>query len=152
MGLSRRRGGVADVPQAWVPRSVVPLISLRLLQRGLGAVFFASRLSQLGMLVASGAALAYGRAFKSAKVDQLPDLTVISGLPRWAYPRGGVTVGRVFLTGPQPTAALLRHESRHVEQWRTYGLAMPILYWLAGRDAHSNWFEVEAGLDDGGYL
>ena len=79
-------------------------------------------------------------------------LRVFWGLPKWAYPRGGVCVGSVFLTGPKPSAKVVQHEARHALQWRRYGLAMPILYWLAGSDPFTNRFEVEAGLRDGGYL
>ncbi|MEG8036152.1 hypothetical protein QP157_12770 [Sphingomonas sp. LR61] len=46
---------------------------------------------------------------------------------------------------------MLRHERVHVEQWRRYGMLMPVLYAVAGRDPLRNRFEVEAGLEDGGY-
>lgn len=141
-----------DATEQWEPRRVVPSVSLRLLQRALGSVFFASTLSRLGMVVASKAALGYARQFKSATVRKVDGLTVVSGLPTRAYPRGGLCVGSVFLTGPEPTSSVLRHEGQHAKQWRTYGLAMPLLYWLAGRDAKRNWFEVDAGLEDGGYV
>ena len=45
-----------------------------------------------------------------------------------------------------------RHELVHVEQWRHYGLAMPLLYALAGHNPLRNRFEIEAGLEDGGYV
>ena len=136
----------------WKPRRVIPMISIRLLQKGLGTVFFASGLSALGKHAASRLALCYGRQFKSASIRKDGELTVVTGLPKRAYPRGGICVGDVFLTGPQPRPSVLRHEAQHARQWRIYGLAMPVLYWLAGSDPHRNWFEVEAGLSDGGYL
>ena len=37
-------------------------------------------------------------------------------------------------------------------QWYRYGALFPLLYAVAGRDALSNRFEIEAGLEDGGYL
>lgn len=78
-------------------------------------------------------------------------LRVVSGLPGWAYPRGGVCIGDTFLTGPAPAASVLRHEARHVLQWRTLGLALPFLYWAAGSNPYTNRFEIEAGLEEGGY-
>jgi len=47
---------------------------------------------------------------------------------------------------------VLRHERVHREQWKRYGLALPLLYWLSGRDPQRNRFEIEAGLKDGGYI
>jgi hypothetical protein len=47
---------------------------------------------------------------------------------------------------------VLEHEAVHREQWRRYGLAMPLLYLAAGSEARTNRFEVEAGLEKGGYL
>jgi len=33
-----------------------------------------------------------------------------------------------------------------------HGLLLPVLYALAGRDPSRNCFEIEAGLEDGGYV
>ena len=33
------------------------------------------------------------------------------------------------------SAGALAHEAVHVRQWRRYGMLMPLLYALAGRDA-----------------
>ncbi len=76
---------------------------------------------------------------------------VIAGLPRWAFGRGGTTIGAVYLTRDATSDRVLEHEAVHRAQWRRYGLAMPILYLAAGSDAHSNRFEIEAGLEKGGY-
>lgn len=78
-----------------------------------------------------------------------------------------VTVGDVVLlrmTREQALRrpALLRHEARHAAQWAwwlgplgflpAYGLAAA-WSWLRLRDAAlGNWFEVDAGLEDGGYV
>jgi hypothetical protein len=51
-----------------------------------------------------------------------------------------------------PDDRVLRHEAVHKEQWLRYGLLMPFLYLLAGRDPLRNRFEIEAGLEDGHYL
>ncbi len=101
-------------------------------------------------------ALAYARLFtrgavSSVAVSSVAGLRVVTGLPKRAYPRGGICIGDVFLTGSTPSTAVIRHELRHVEQWKRYGLWMPLFYALAGRRADRNWFEVDAGLEDGGY-
>ncbi|GAB7192569.1 hypothetical protein NUM3379_32780 [Kineococcus sp. NUM-3379] len=90
-----------------------------------------------------------------ARHERHGDLHVCWGLPRRAYPRGGVTLGDTYLTGSSPgtrTARRLRHELVHVGQWRRFGFSFAWRYPLAGRRAVRNRFEVEAGLADGGYL
>ncbi len=99
------------------------------------------------------AARAYGRLLGGSG-ERHGALYLVRGLPRWAYPRGGVTWGDTYLTGDRPLARSpqrLRHEAVHVEQWRRYGYRFALLYLLAGRRAATNRFEVEAGLVDGGY-
>lgn len=89
-----------------------------------------------------------------AQGEQVGDMHVRWGLPRWAYPRGGVTWGDTYLCGTGDWArseSRLRHERVHVEQWRRHGLWFAVLYVRAGRDPQRNRFEVEAGLTDGGY-
>ncbi|HEX6955358.1 MAG TPA: hypothetical protein VF156_10815, partial [Agromyces sp.] len=39
----------------------------------------------------------------------------------------------------------------HRAQWRKYGMLFPILYWMSGRNPLTNRFEIEAGLEAGGY-
>jgi hypothetical protein len=78
-------------------------------------------------------------------------LVVASGLPSWAYGRGGTTVGAVYLTTDNTSAQVLEHEAVHRAQWKKYGLAFIPLYLEAGRDARLNRFEIEAGLAKGGY-
>lgn len=121
-----------------------------MVRRPLVGVFIDSPLSRLGAGVATLAALAYGLPLARGRVERHDGLLVCR-VSAWAYPRGGITVGRVFLTGPRSTEAMYRHERVHVQQWRRYGLLFPILYWAAGRDPRRNRFEVEAGLVDGGY-
>ncbi|WP_210479109.1 Fe-S oxidoreductase [Naasia sp. SYSU D00948] len=109
-------------------------------------------LREFGFLYATVVALAFGLPLSTGRVRKDGDLIILTGLPRWAFRRGGTTVGRVYLTHDNVGEAVIRHEKVHVEQWRRLGLWMPILYWLAGTDPLKNRFEIEAGLEDGGYL
>lgn len=72
-------------------------------------------------------------------------------MPRWSFGRGGTTIGAVYLTRDAVGAEVLEHEAVHRAQWRRYGLAFIPLYVAAGQDALTNRFEVEAGLEKGGY-
>jgi len=71
--------------------------------------------------------------------------------PRWTFGRGGTTIGAVFLTHDRIDRDVLEHEAVHRAQWKKYGLAFIPLYIAAGVPAHTNRFEVEAGLKKGGY-
>ncbi len=75
----------------------------------------------------------------------------IRALPRWAFGRGGTTIGAIYLTRDADGPAVLAHERVHTTQWRRYGLAFAVLYVAAGALATTNRFEVEAGLEAGGY-
>lgn len=98
-------------------------------------------------------ARAYAALFRAGR-DEVDGLHVRYGLPARAFPRGGVTWGDTYVCGRAPAARSLerlRHERVHLEQWRTHGLRFALLYLRAGRDPHTNRFEIEAGLSDGGY-
>jgi len=75
---------------------------------------------------------------------------------RGGYARGGTTIGNVYLTGgSSPSKRLLRHETKHADQWALLGPLFPFFYGLAeliGRGPKRNLFERWAGLEDGGYL
>jgi hypothetical protein len=75
-----------------------------------------------------------------------------SRLPRWAYGRGGTTIGAIYLTTDLTSPAVLQHEAVHKAQWRRYGLVFIPLYVAAGSPPLTNRFEIEAGLEKGGYL
>jgi len=109
-------------------------------------------LRDLGFRYATLVGLVWGLPLSTGRVRVEGDLIVLTGLPRWAFRRGGTTVGRVYLTRDNDSPAVLRHERVHVEQWRRLGLWMPVLYLLAGTDPLRNRFEIEAGLEDGGYV
>jgi hypothetical protein len=76
---------------------------------------------------------------------------VASHMPAWAFGRGGTTIGAVYLTSANVNPRILQHEAVHRAQWRRYGLSYIALYVAAGQDARRNRFEVEAGLELGGY-
>lgn len=110
-----------------------------------------SSLSRAGCSFATAVGLAIGVPLSTGRVRVVGDLIVCSGLPRWAFRRGGTCVGRVYLTRDNDSDDVLDHESVHVAQWKKYGMLMPFLYAIAGRDALTNRFEIEAGLEKGGY-
>lgn len=108
-------------------------------------------LARLGYWYASALAIAWGFVWSTGRVRRVDGLWVFTGMPKWTFSRGGSCVGCCYFTDRNDGERVLRHERVHVQQWKRYGLAMPLLYWLAGRDPLSNRFEIEAGLEDGGY-
>lgn len=104
-----------------------------------------------GYALVSGLALAWGALLNGFRVDRRDGVLICSGLPSWAFGRGGTTLGAVYLTHDAVSPSVLRHEAVHRAQWRRYGLAMIPLYLAAGRDPFRNRFEIEAGLEAGGY-
>lgn len=112
-----------------------------------------SPLSYLGYLWATGVGLVWGAIWSTGEIERRYGLFVFRGMPRWAYARGGQCVGACFLTGDvAPSDSVLQHEAVHKRQWQRYGMLLPILYLLAGRNPLRNRFEIEAGLEDGGYV
>jgi hypothetical protein len=105
----------------------------------------------LGFEYATLVGLVWGLPLSTGRVRRDGDLIILTGLPRWAFKRGGVTVGRVYLTRDNDGPSVIEHEKVHVEQWRKYGMWMPVLYGLAGSNPFTNRFEIEAGLEKGGY-
>ncbi|MBO1769353.1 Fe-S oxidoreductase [Agrococcus sp. TF02-5] len=104
-----------------------------------------------GHRVATQAARLWGRLL-SGEERQVGELTVISGLPTWAFGRGGTTVGATFLTRSATSPGILAHEDVHRRQWERYGLWFIPMYFAAGLDGLTNKWEIEAGLELGGYL
>lgn len=104
-----------------------------------------------GYLVATTVGLAWGAALSTGRIESRGGVIVAGGCPHWAFGRGGTTIGAVYLTDSTDSAHVLEHEAVHREQWRRYGLAFALLYIAAGPDAARNRFEVEAGLEKGGY-
>lgn len=109
-------------------------------------------LARLGYWYATAVGFTWGALLSTGRIRRHHGMWVFTGLPRWAFKRGGVCIGACYLTDRNTSPAVLRHELVHVEQWRHYGLAMPLLYFFAGSDPLRNRFEIEAGLEDGGYV
>lgn len=109
-------------------------------------------LSYLGYLYATAVGFTWGFMLSKGKVLRHGKLWVFQGMPKWSFGRGGSCVGACYLTDSNVSARILAHEEIHRQQWRTYGMLLPFLYLLAGRNAHKNIFEIEAGLVDGGYI
>ncbi|GAA3898689.1 Fe-S oxidoreductase [Microbacterium invictum] len=112
-----------------------------------------SPISRVGLWWGTAVGWTWGALWSTGTVERSHGLWVFRGMPSWAYRRGGVCVGRCYLTGDgTPSEAVLRHEAVHAQQWRRYGFLMPVLYLLAGFDPMTNRFEIMAGLEDGGYV
>ncbi len=112
-----------------------------------------SGISRVGYWYGSTVGWIWGTLWSTGRVEKHAGLWVFRGMPKWAFPRGGVCAGGCFLTGDAPVGErLLRHEAVHRRQWQRYGFLMPLLYLLAGRDPLRNRFEIEAGLEDGNYV
>ncbi len=112
-----------------------------------------SPISLVGYWWGTSVGWVWGSLLSTGRVDRRGGLWVFTGMPNWAFGRGGVCVGGCFLTGSaRVTDRVLRHEAVHAAQWRRYGFLMPLLYLLAGRDPLTNRFEILAGLEDGNYI
>ena len=115
-------------------------------------LLFNSPLSRAGYLYATAVGLVWGAVLSTGRIERVNGLFVFRGLPAWSFGRGGSCVGGVYLTNQNVTADVLEHEAVHKVQWRTFGMWFPLMYFVAGRDPLRNRFEIEAGLESGGYL
>lgn len=115
-------------------------------------LFLDSPLSRLGHAYATTVGFVWGFLWSTGRVERREGLFVFRGLPSWAFRRGGTCVGSCYLTAQNVTDDVLEHEAVHKAQWRRYGMLFPVLYALAGRNPLTNRFEIEAGLEKGGYV
>jgi hypothetical protein len=141
-------------------RPINPTGVVRVMQRWSDAAAHAPRLRRLllhpavarpGYWFATGAGLVWGSVLSLGRIRPAGGVIVARNCPRWAFGRGGTTIGAVYLTHSNLTPAVLEHEAVHRAQWKKYGLTFIPLYIAAGSDARTNRFEVEAGLRKGGY-
>lgn len=149
--MSTRHWAVLPVDPPRAVRAAQRLVDGFVAVPGLRRLALSPVVARPGYWVASALALVWGGVLGLGRVRRAGGVVVASRLPRWAFGRGGTTVGAVFLTHDLTSEDVLAHEAVHREQWRRYGLAFIPLYIAAGVPAHTNRFEVEAGLERGGY-
>ncbi len=111
-----------------------------------------SALSHLGYRYATAVGFAWGLLWSVGRVERREGLWVFRGMPRRTFGRGGSCIGGCYLTDRNVTDDVLEHEAVHRRQWQRYGMLFPVLYLAAGRDPLHNRYEIEAGLEKGGYL
>jgi len=111
-----------------------------------------SRISRAGYWWATLVGFVWGFLWSTGPVERRRGLIVFTGMPNWTYGRGGSCVGACYLTGANTRERVLEHETVHKAQWQKYGMLFPLLYFIAGRNPLKNRFEIEAGLEAGGYL
>ncbi|MHA6695668.1 hypothetical protein [Homoserinimonas sp. A520] len=119
--------------------------------RWLRAVLLHPVVVRPGYWFATCAAVVWGSILSLGRLSRHDGLIVARKCPRWAFGRGGTTIGAVYLTHDRLTPGVLEHEEVHRAQWRRYGLAFILLYVAAGQDPFGNRFEIEAGLARAGY-
>ncbi|REJ06584.1 Fe-S oxidoreductase [Microbacterium bovistercoris] len=137
----------------WRPAAAEALARGRRFDRRIPSFLLRSPISRVGYWWGTAVGWVWGSLWSTGPVERRNGLWVFRGMPEWTFARGGVCVGGCYLTGDRtPGEAVLRHEAVHRAQWLRYGFLMPVLYLFAGRDALRNRFEIEAGLEDGGYV
>ena len=120
--------------------------------RAVRSILFDSPLSRAGYLYATAVGIVWGSIWSTGRVERRNGLIVFRGMPKWAFGRGGSCVGGCYLTNQNVSDDVLEHEAVHKRQWQRYGMVFPLLYLVAGRNPLKNRFEIEAGLEKGGYL
>ncbi len=120
--------------------------------RRLRALLLSPVVARPGYWFATLCGLIWGTVLSLGRIGPRGGVIVARKVPRWAFGRGGTTIGAVFLTHDALSPAVLAHEAVHRAQWKRYGLALIPLYIAAGQTGTTNRFEVEAGLRRGGYV
>lgn len=140
-----------QLPHGWRERASRAVARGKRIDRFLP--FLDSPISHAGYWWGTTVGWVWGSIWSTGVITRREGLWVFTGMPGWAFGRGGVCVGGCYLTGSATvTDDVLRHEAIHAGQWRRYGFFMPLLYGLAGRNPLTNRFEIEAGLEDGNYI
>lgn len=120
--------------------------------RWLRALALSPVIARPGYWFATLCGLVWGTVLSLGRIRPQGGVIVARRCPKWAFGRGGTTIGAVFLTHDALSPDILAHEAVHRAQWKRYGLAFIPLYVAAGQHATTNRFEIEAGLRRGGYL
>ena len=121
-------------------------------QGWLRAIVLSPVVARPGYWFATLCGLLWGTVLSLGRIRPQGGVIVARECPRWAFGRGGTTIGAVFLTHDALSPGVLAHESVHRAQWKRYGLAFIPLYIAAGQLGTENRFEIEAGLQRGGYI
>ncbi|MHC5796901.1 hypothetical protein ACVXZ4_12150 [Lacisediminihabitans sp. FW035] len=132
-------------------RAMIVVVRVGRAMPGLRPVMLSPVIARPGYWFASLSGLAWGGILSRGRLRRRGGLIVARHCPRWAFGRGGTTIGAVYLTADNDSPAVLQHEAVHRAQWKHYGLSFIPLYVAAGPVAELNRFEVEAGLEKGGY-
>src|SRR3712207_264538 len=96
--------------------------------------FLAPVVARPGHVVATAMGLLWGGFLGRFRIRRAGRLIVCAGLPRWAFGRGGTTIGAVYLTHDAVSRGVLQHEDVHRRQWKRYGLVFPLLHLADGAD------------------
>ena len=136
---------------AWYERASQRLADIVVSIPGARAVLLSPVIARPGYWVATALGFLWGAIVSLGRIRRMGGVIVASNCPRWAFGRGGTTIGAVFLTRDLVNEHVLEHEAVHRAQWKKYGLTFIPLYIAAGAPAATNRFEVEAGLKKGGY-
>nr|WP_114588486.1 Fe-S oxidoreductase [Microbacterium arborescens] len=145
--------GVRIPPAGWRQRADAAVARGAAVDRLIPRMLLDSPISEFGARAGTAFGFVWGTLWSTGRVERRQGLWVFRGMPEWTFGRGGVCVGSCFLTGDrEPSERILTHEAVHARQWRRYGLLMPLLYLIAGRDPLRNRFEIDAGLADGNYI
>lgn len=118
----------------------------------LRAILLSPIIARPGYWFATLCGLIWGTIVSLGRIRPQCGVIVARNCPRWAFGRGGTTIGAVFLTHDALSPGILAHEAVHRAQWKRYGLAFIPLYIAAGQNGTTNRFEIEAGLKLGGYI
>jgi hypothetical protein len=141
-----------ELPQTGLQRAAWRLATAVARVAWLRAVMLHPIVARPGYWFATACGLIWGGILSLGRLSRRGGVIVARGCPRWAFGRGGTTIGAVYLTHDRITPTILEHEAVHRAQWRTYGLAFVVLYVAAGRNPLTNRFEAEAGLEKAGYV
>jgi len=120
--------------------------------RWIRAVALSPIVARPGYWFATACGFIWGALLGRFHLSRQGGVIVAANLPKWAFGRGGTTIGAVYLTSTNVSPSILEHEAVHRAQWKRYGLAFIPLYLDAGQNGLRNRFEIQAGLKKGGYL